>query len=72
MVGEGLGLPESVGKRPEEAGAEAGKIVWEAVGKGSGHRERSRQSVMRHLAPFMSKSIILLSGGNGSLSPCYP
>lgn len=58
--GRGLGLPESEGKLPEEDGAEAGRVVWEAVGKDSGHRERSRQSVMRHSAPFMSKSTILV------------
>lgn len=34
--GRGLGLPESEGKLPEEVGAEAGGMVWEAVGEGSG------------------------------------
>lgn len=58
--GRGLGLPESEGKLPEEAGAEAGGMVWEAMGEGSGRRERSRPSVMRHSAPLMSKSIILV------------
>lgn len=56
----GLGLPESEGKLPEEDGAEAGRVVWEAVGEGSGRRKRSRPSVMRHSAPFMFKSIILV------------